>query len=187
MNNLQKLFISLPLAALGIMAGSCNKDDDNWDTYEEWRDTNSAYYDEQKYTLTAEGTPFYETLTPVWNSSAEILVRYLNDRKLTAGNLSPLLTSTVDVKYIGRLYNGVAFDSSYLQTANGDSIFRTRPNELIQGWTIALLNMRVGDSVRIVVPYTLGYGNSSQGVIPPYSTLVFDMKLVDIPYYELKP
>lgn len=87
----------------------------------------------------------------------------------------------MNVKYIGRLCNDVPFDSSYLQT---DSVFQTRPDKLIQGWTIALLYMRVGDSARVVIPYTLGYGSSSQGIIPPYSTLVFDLKLVDIVDYE---
>ena len=58
---------------------------------------------------------------------------------------------------------------------------------MIEGWKIALVNMRVGDSVRVVIPYKLGYGASGSGAIPPYSTLVFDMKLVDIPYYEVRP
>ena len=92
------------------------------------------------------------------------------------------------MKYIGRLYNDVPFDSSYLQTASyGDSLFRTQPSSVIQGWTIALLDMRVGDSARVVIPYNLGYGSSGSGVIPPYSTLVFDMKLVDIPFFEVRP
>ncbi len=110
----------------------------------------------------------YQTLTPAWNTSANVLIRYLNDRSKTVGNLSPMLNSTVDVKYIGRLYNDVPFDSSYLQTASyGDSLFRTQPSSVIQGWTIALLDMRVGDSARVVIPYNLGYGSSGSGVIPP--------------------
>ena len=116
-----------------------------------------------------------------------MLIRYLNDRSLTAGNLSPLLTSTVDVKYIGRLYTGEAFDSSYNQKANGDSIFRTSLTGLIQGWQIALVNMNVGDSVEIIIPYNMGYGGSQTGIIKPYSTLIFNLKLVDIPYYEVRP
>ncbi len=185
MNILQKIALALPVAAIGITAGSCGTDNnDTWDTYKEWREANEAYFDEQQFSLSPDGENYYETLTPVWNSSAQILIRYLNDRRLTEGNLSPLLTSTVSVKYKGWLYNDVAFDSSYTQT---DSVYTTKPSDLIQGWTIALLNMRVGDSARIVVPYTLGYGSASQSVIPPYSTLIFDLKLVDIPYYEVQP
>lgn len=174
-------------AALSVATTSCDDTTtNNWDAYEKWRSRNVAYYDSLKFHI-EDGRNVYTTLVPSWNSSAEILIRYLNDRKLTEGNLSPLLNSTVDVKYIGRLYNGVAFDSSYTLTTNGDSIFRTGVNTVIAGWTTALQNMRVGDSVEIVIPYTQGYGGAQQGAIPPYSTLVFNVKLVDIPFYEVRP
>ncbi len=179
------LFILTSLA--GMFTTSCGDDDNVWDDYKEWRIANEEFYDEQRF-LIEDGANVYQTVIPSWNPSANILMRYLNDRKQTEGNLSPLLTSTVDVKYIGRLYNGVAFDSSYRLTASyGDSIFRTTPGSVIQGWTIALMNMRVGDSARIVIPYNMGYGSSGSGAISPYSTLVFDVKLVDIPYYEVRP
>ena len=91
------------------------------------------------------------------------------------------------MKYIGRLYNGEAFDSSYNLKVNGDSIFRTSLTSLIQGWQIALVNIHVGDSVEIVLPYNMGYGTTQSGIIKPYSTLIFNLKLVDIPYYEVRP
>lgn len=184
-----RLFFTLFLLAsiAGMITTSCGDDDNNWDDYKDWRVANEEFYDEQRF-LMEDGQNVYQTVVPSWNPSASILMRYLNDRKLTEGNLSPLLTSTVDVKYIGRLYNGVAFDSSYTNTASyGDSLMRTTPGSLIQGWTIALMNMRVGDSVRIVIPYKLGYGSTGSGIISPYSTLLFDLKLVDIPYYEVRP
>ena len=188
---MNKKTIFKPLLLLGaVMAllSACDDDDNTWKTYADWRDANTKFYDEQRLELTPEGQNFYETLTPAWNTSANILIRYLNDRSKTVGNLSPMLTSTVDVKYIGRLYNGVPFDSSFRNTASyGDSLLRAQPSGLIEGWKIALVNMRVGDSVRVVIPYKLGYGASGSGAIPPYSTLVFDMKLVDIPYYEVRP
>lgn len=187
MNNIsiKSVFILL----LGVVAiTSCSDDNEStWDEYEDWRNENVAFYDEQKFLMTPQGTNYYQTLSPSWNSSGQILIRYLNDRSLTAGNLSPLLNSTVDVKYIGRLYTGEAFDSSYNQTAYGDSIFRAQPSGLIGGWQIALLNMNVGDSVEIVVPYNMGYGSSGSGAVKPYSTLIFNLKLVDIPYYEVRP
>lgn len=185
-----KTRILLPLIAMAIMAVTliaCNdKDENTWDDYKEWRDLNDAFFKEQQFKI-VDGANYYQTLTPAWNTSAQILIRYFNDRKLTEGNLSPLLNSTVDVKYIGRLYNGEPFDSSYTMTLNGDSIYRTAVNSLIEGWTIALQEMRVGDSVQVVIPYSLGYGSKTTGVIKPYSTLVFDIKLVDIPYYEVRP
>ena len=187
---MKKLFyIILPVVA-AIAVSSCN-DDDNTDTlsqYEAYRDENVAYYESQAELKNPDGTPYYERLVPVWNSGAEILIHYFNDRALTAGNLQPLFTSGCAVKYIGRLYNDYAFDSSYLRTSAlyGDSVSIFQPSGVIQGWAIALMDMRVGDSCEIVIPYQQGYGPQVQPAIPPYSTLKFNMKLVDIPFYEIK-
>ncbi len=109
-----------------------------------------------------------------------MLIHYFNDRAKTEGNLSPLVTSTVDAKYIGRLYNDEPFDSSFTMTTYGDSIYRFRPSDMISGWQIALTDMRVGDSCRVVIPADQGYGVQSTGIILPYSVLVFDIKLTDI-------
>lgn len=188
-STLRALLASLLAAMAGMMLQGCNDDDDNtntWDRYKDWREENTAFFDEQKF-LIENGQAYYQTVSPAWNSSAQILMRWLNDRSLTEGNLTPLLTSTVDVKYKGWLCNDVPFDSSYNLRTNGDSIFRTQLTSLISGWTIALQYMHVGDSCRIVVPYQLAYGAQSSGKILPYSTLTFDIKLVDIPYYEVRP
>lgn len=85
------------------------------------------------------------------------------------------------VKYIGRFYNGTAFDSSYLQT---DSIFETKLSSVVSGWQIALQNMHVGDSCEVVIPYQSAYGSTGYSSVPPYSNLVFHMKLKDIPDWE---
>ena len=178
----------LPVAFVAIaamMSSSCKDDDPTtWELYQDWRQANVAFFEEQKYAMTPDGENVYTTLTPAWNTGAEILIKYLNDRSKTEGNLSPMLTSTVSVKYIGRLYNGTPFDSSYVRT---DSLFQTGVNEVISGWTIALQYMRVGDSVRVIIPYDLGYGSQVTTAIPPYSTLMFDIKLADIVDYEIKP
>ncbi|MDE6556411.1 MAG: FKBP-type peptidyl-prolyl cis-trans isomerase [Duncaniella sp.] len=183
--SLMRLLLLPAVVIVAVIAASCNKGDDVWNNYEEWRVANTEFYNEQKFAIGSDGQPRYQTLTPAWNNSASILINWLNDRKLTEDNLSPLLTSKVAVKYRGALYNGVAFDSSYRAK---DSLFTTTPGNVISGWTIALLNMHVGDSVEVVIPYVLGYGVNGSGVsIPPFSTLVFNIKLVDILDYEVRP
>lgn len=178
----------LPLAFVAVAAmlsASCDDDDKStWEQYKDWREANVAFFEDQKYAMTPAGENVYTTLTPAWNNGAEILIKYLNDRTKTEGNLSPMLTSRVSVKYIGRLYDGTPFDSSYTRT---DSLWQSGVNEVISGWSIALQYMRVGDSVRVVIPYSLGYGSQTSTAIPPYSTLVFDIKLADIVDYEIKP
>ena len=110
-------------------------------------------------------------------------MHWFNDRNSTAGNLKPYYTSTVAVKYIGRLYNNEAFDSSYLAP---DSLFKTKVNSVIPGWTIALQEMHVGDSVEVIIPYQSAYGTSGTGKILPFSNLKFNIKLVDITNWETK-
>lgn len=173
----------LAYAAVASMTSCSDDNDSNWNIYKDWREANVAYYDSLKYVMTPEGGNYFTTIVPPWNSGAEVLIRYLNDRSLTVGNLSPMSNSTVKVKYLGKLYNGVGFDSSYTAT---DSAAEFQLTQVVAGWNIALQYMRVGDSARIVIPYLWGYGTAGSGSIPPYSTLVFDIKLLDIPGYEIK-
>lgn len=165
---------------------SCKDEEETWEKYKDWREINNAWLKEQE-TLTVDGKLFYEKLTPNYDKGNFILVHWFNDREETKNNLSPYYTSIVDVKYIGRLYNDEPFDSSYNNTTYGDSIFRTKVSSVIAGWTAVLQEMHVGDSVEIVVPYQSAYGASSSGIIDPYSNLKFNIKLVDIPYWEAKP
>ena len=67
------------------------------------------------------------------------------------------------------------------------SIFRCKPNEMITGFWAATTNMEIGDSVTAVIPYTSGYGVTGSGAILPYSTLIFNIKLVDIAAYDKVP
>ena len=69
-------------------------------------------------------------------------------------------------------------------TTYGDSLYRTRVNNVITGWQIALTNMHEGDSVTVVVPYNAAYGSTGSGAIAPYSTLIFDVMLKKVQAYE---
>lgn len=176
------------LFALAMMTFSCSLGGESvWEEYKDWRETNENWFNEQKTRLDADGSKYYTELVPVWDTSQCVLIHYFNDRKLTEGNLSPLYTSTVDVKYKGVMYDDEPFDSSYAFTyPYGDSLYRVQCNGVIQGWTVALEDMRVGDSCEVVIPHTLGYGSQEAGVLKPYSALKFYIKLVDIPFYEVK-
>ncbi|MCH5328759.1 MAG: FKBP-type peptidyl-prolyl cis-trans isomerase [Coprobacter sp.] len=166
---------------LVFVAFGCKKDKDDedsnyWTKYEKWRKANVAFFAEQS------DNPGYNKVYPVWDRTAYILLKY--HKRGDESVPSPYLTSTVDVKYEGRLYDGTVFDSSYGQTTYGDSIFRTRISAVIEGWQIALTQMHPGDSCTIIIPSDLAYGEAIQGDILPYSALTFDLKLVDIKTYE---
>lgn len=179
---MKSLIYILPIALL-IALGSCLGADDN--QYDEWRSENIQWMVEQEELKNPDGTPYYEKISAPWDFQGYVLMRWHNDREKTKNNLSPMSSSTIDMKYHGRLINGVAFDSSYLRTSPRDSVFRTKLNNTINGWIIGVSQMHIGDSATIVVPYMQGYGTSGSGSsIKPYSNLIFDVKLVDIPGYE---
>lgn len=157
---------------------SClSKEEKLWNDYKEWRAANDSWLQEQ--ILSGK----YQKVVPEWNQDISVNMRWLNDRSKTEGNLTPLYTSTVNVKYKGWLYDGMPFDSSYLQT---DSVATLQLTNLIAGWVIAMEQMHVGDKVEVLVPYEAGYGSSAIGRILPYSVLRFEMELRDIPAYEIK-
>lgn len=175
------LYIVASLAVISIILAACSSND-TWTEYEEWRNTNNEWYLTQK-DLTAAGKPYYTELNPKWYPNSGVLIHYFNDRTATEGNLSPMLTSTVSVRYKGMLYNGVVFDST--ATRGTDSVRTFSLSGVIDGWKIALSDMRVGDTCEVVIPYALAYGVNGSTGISPYSTLKFGIKLCDIPTYEI--
>ena len=149
------------------------------DEYKDWREKNEAWFQQQA------SSGQYTMLTAPWDPSAKTLIRWHNDTMLTKGNLKPLITSTVDVKYHLSLYDGSPVDSSYVLTSPADSVYRTVVKQTVEGWMIALTRMHVGDSCTVIVPYPQGYGSTKMSdLLVPYSTLIFDVKLVDIYKYK---
>ena len=99
---------------------------------------------------------------------------------LSAGDADaekPTTANKVRVHYHGTFTDGSVFDSS---------VERGQPIEfpvtgVIAGWTEALQLMPKGSKWRLFIPYNLAYGaQGSPGGIPPYSTLLFDVELLDV-------
>ena len=177
-------------AVLAAATSGCNDDDDNdkvYNAYAKWQEYNNTWLAEQQARKNPDGTPYFQTVVAPWDPNAFVLMHYFNDRSLTAGNLSPMYTSTIDTRYHLSLADGTPVDSSYLLTANGPAIFRTSLDEVITGWAIAYETMHVGDTVECIIPYQQAYGTTSTGGIPPYSHLKYNMSLVDIYTYEVNP
>ena len=115
-----------------------------------------------------------------------------------AGTASPLYSDSVSMHYMGRLIpsttytSGLIFDKSWSNdTFNAITsrpahsfIGLTYSSEgkavsLVDGITTALMSMHRGDHWTVYIPYQLGYGASASGMVPAYSTLIFDLRLVD--------
>lgn len=171
-----------------LLVSACKLDpvEDAWEYYEDWRNENNAWLEELIAKKDADGKDYYEKVIPEYDKNAYVLIHYFNDRNATSGNLSPMATSTVDVKYKMEICGGTAVDSTFLRTVPGDSLMRAdlSGSSYIPGFRIALMEMSVGDSCDIIIPYQQAYGSSGRGSVLPYSHLRYLMKLVDIPGYE---
>ena len=88
----------------------------------------------------------------------------------------PKDTSTVKVNYEGRLIDGTVFDSSYKR---GEPV-ELHANQVIKGWTEALVHMPAGSVWEVYIPQELAYGEREQGQIKPYSPLVFKIELISV-------
>ncbi len=104
----------------------------------------------------------------------------LQFRQLERGGFlakKPTRFDEVTVHYKGKLVDGTEFDSSYKR--GEPTSFRL--DKVIPGWTEGMQMMSKGSTAELVIPYNLAYGPKGiEGVIPPYSTLIFEIKLLKI-------
>lgn len=82
----------------------------------------------------------------------------------------------VKVHYTGTLIDSTKFGSSVDSGTPAELVV----NQIMKGWQEGLQLMPVGSKFRLYIPYELGYGENGTGPIPPYSTLIFDVELLDI-------
>jgi FKBP-type peptidyl-prolyl cis-trans isomerase FklB len=135
-------------------------------------------------------------------SSTQKNTPYIYCKKISADNPdgeSPLFTSAVRVFYYGTFINGTSFDgnfSGYGALDNG-VLSATDPskvpteddvpadflmNGLVPGWQWALQFMHTGERWMLYLSYYSGYGAEGKGLVPGYSTIVFDVQLEKVLY-----
>lgn len=88
----------------------------------------------------------------------------------------PSLTDDVTVHYKGTLIDGSVFDSSY---DRGEPI-TFNLDRVIKGWKLGIPLMSVGSKYKFYIPYDLAYGERSNGSIPAFSTLIFEVELLEV-------
>lgn len=123
----------------------------------------------------------------------DLMKKYLADKKITAKPTTSGLIyqekvkgtgaravagKKVKVHYTGTLLNGTKFDSS--RDRNEPFEFTLGQGQVIKGWDEGIALMNVGGKATLIIPSAIGYGDRDMGTIPPYSTLVFDVELLDV-------
>ena len=88
----------------------------------------------------------------------------------------PKDTSMVKVNYEGKTIDGKVFDSSFKRGQAVD----LRANQVIKGWTDALVHMPAGSVWEVYIPQQLAYGEREQGQIKPFSVLIFKIELISV-------
>ncbi|MDR2008877.1 MAG: FKBP-type peptidyl-prolyl cis-trans isomerase [Bacteroidales bacterium] len=91
-------------------------------------------------------------------------------RKVKDGDL-------VTVDYTASFIDGSVFDSTIER--NSPFRFVVGKNEVIEGLEEGVKTMNIGDHSIFIIPFRLAYGETRHGIIPPFSTLIFEVKLID--------
>jgi len=127
------------------------------------------------------------------NAEPLLLEKYLKDNKITVKPQQsglyyiPVLEGTgpkaeagktVKVHYIGKLLDGKVFDSS--RERKNPIEFMLGRSQVIKGWDEGISLMKQGGKATLIIPSAIGYSDRDMGVIPPYSTLVFEVELVEV-------
>lgn len=103
-------------------------------------------------------------------------LRYEIVKAGTGTGAAPKATDTVKVHYHGTLIDGAVFDSSVQRGQPIDF----KLDEVIPGWTEGIQKVTKGGKIKLYVPPHLAYGDDGRPGIPPSSTLIFEVDLIDI-------
>lgn len=86
----------------------------------------------------------------------------------------------VTVHYVGTLTDGTMFDASRNHGNNGFT-FTLGAGQVIKGWDVGVLGMKVGGKRKLTIPSDMAYGNQAiGGIIPANATLVFEVELLKV-------
>lgn len=145
------------------------------ETFNQLRTQMAAHMEEKKKQSKADGDKFLAENAK--KAGIEKTPSGLQYRIIEAGaGPTPGTNDEVTVNYTGKLIDGTVFDSSEKQGKPA----KFRVNGVIKGWTEALLKMKKGAKWELFIPSDLAYGERGRPSIPPNSTLVFNVELVDI-------
>lgn len=118
-----------------------------------------------------------ETLKAAFDSTGNLNKMVIDDIVVGKGE-EVVVGDVVSVHYVGTLQNGQEFDNSHKR---GEAFkFTVGEGRVIKGWEDGLMGMKVGGKRILVIPPDMAYGDRAIGPIPPNSTLVFAIELLEI-------
>ena len=133
-------------------------------------------YEKKEETEVASQTPTIQAEPVGQEITTSTGLKYI-DEVIGTGQ-GPKTGEKVKVHYTGTLEDGTKFDSSH--DRNKPFEFTLGTGRVIKGWDEGIATMHVGGKRKLIIPPDLGYGERNTGSIPPNSTLIFDVELLDV-------
>lgn len=97
----------------------------------------------------------------------------------TGTGRKPIAGKPVEIHYTGKFIDGKIFDSTYKKGQSFKYIYGV--GQVISGMDEGVSQMKVGGKSTLVIPSNIAYGDNGYGeLIPPYSTLIFEIELLDV-------
>ena len=197
MGFLKALMCSVALVLCSSFFISCSEEDNFVEEYPDWQKTNELFFKnlsdsvQNLIDMAPQRTDWKRIKS--WSKPGDageygdyIIVNVLEEGS-ASDNKTPLYTDSVSIDYLGRLLPstshpyGYVFDQSYYGEYDPDisTPMKFAVGSVVDGFSTALQHMHKGDKWRVYIPYELGYGTSDASAIPGYSTLIFDITMVD--------
>ena len=163
---------SIEIIRIGDKAKSFKADQESFDSLLKDLDKNKAAKDQMRQEK--EMAMIKEKWPNIKKTNSGLMYEVVTEG---SGSEKPSAGDTVSAHYTGMFMDGQKFDSS---VDRGEPIsFPVGTGRVIKGWDEALLDMKKGEKRILVIPPQLAYGSRGRGPIPPNSTLVFEVELLD--------
>lgn len=160
---MKKLITTMAMAAVMLIAGTgCGKKDTT---------TNCTAVDPTTEDARLQAYAAAQGITATKQPSTGIYYQIIN----AGTGVIPTVNSRVSVQYTGKTLDGTTFDSN--QTPNGYTEYLSN---LIAGWQYGVPLIRVGGTIKLIIPSAYAYGCRAAGSIPANSPLYFEIKLVAV-------
>jgi FKBP-type peptidyl-prolyl cis-trans isomerase FkpA len=146
----------------------------------------TASFSTHLHAQTTPATPASATPITTPNAPAPLHITSLGKIDTEVGTgAEAVYGSQVEVHYTGWLYDpkapnlhGAKFDSS--RTSGTPFTFQVGGRQVIKGWDLGVVGMKVGGKRTLMIPSYLGYSTAGSGAIPPNTHLVFDIELLSV-------
>ena len=206
--NLLKTFVYVLFPVIGgsMVGVSCSEETEESSEFDNWQARNETFFASLEDSLSKSPTQWLKLKNYSLDATTEGTTGdYVYAKVISSGTGtdSPMFTDSLRLSYEGRLIPSATYPAGYIFDGTAYGTYNDATNAttkmvmvqsgyeaLIPGWITALLHMHRGDHWRVYIPQQLAYGSddkTSDG-IPPYSTLIFDITLVDFsPAGEVMP